>query len=604
MSDVSVKLVTVNPLSTVPAESSGADYNKGQGINAVEYDQNMINLRAMVQRMGSALGLGAWFAGLSNKATPVGADSIPLVDSAASNQLKYSTLTNLLSFFSAKAGPGSGQAFATGALTASGNITTLSNTLTIGSQTGNINTIINMVGSNTQTNWQMITDYASNAWCLTPSTATGGVTFTTPALTVNASGSITIPGTLSSGAHTVSGAVSIAQGGSHNFITDGTGWIWTSTGLSGGTIKGGIYTNGGLLSMFGGATPAAQVNVDTSGNLLAGVTGGSQHTFTKSVAEGVSVFAAYGNGAAPQVSLQVFATNGTGVSAAATSVLTQKNSSTGRSINAAGTINASGADYAEYELKSATCGAVAKGQIIGFDANGQVTDQWANAVSFGVKSTSPNLVGGDTWGNEDAIGKRPEQPVYEAPAYAGAPDPGAEPTELVLTLPAQLVQQEGEEDTTFTVRTAQWQEACAAQQAAHTVAEAAYQTALAAWQTAKTQFTADQATYQVAVTAAEAAHTAAMATYQTSLAAFEVALETERQKVDRIAYSGKVPCNSEPGAFVGGYVIAVEGNAGSLAGKIITKDQMKADMTQYLDAVGRIRRILADGRPEIAVIIH
>jgi hypothetical protein len=80
---------------------------------------------------------------------------------------------------------------------------------------------------------------------------------------------------------------------------------------------------------------------------------------------------------------------------------------TGRSINAGGTINASGADYAEYMTKSGDF-TLAKGAVVGIDANGKLTNVFADAVSFVVKSTDPSYVGGDTWGNEEAIGKKPD----------------------------------------------------------------------------------------------------------------------------------------------------------------------------------------------------
>lgn len=81
------------------------------------------------------------------------------------------------------------------------------------------------------------------------------------------------------------------------------------------------------------------------------------------------------------------------------------NAVTGRSLNAGGTLNASGADYAEYMLKSASCGPVAAGQIIGIDASGMLTDQWQDAISFAAKSTDPCIVGGDKWAL--GLGKRP-----------------------------------------------------------------------------------------------------------------------------------------------------------------------------------------------------
>jgi len=73
---------------------------------------------------------------------------------------------------------------------------------------------------------------------------------------------------------------------------------------------------------------------------------------------------------------------------------------TGRSINASGTINASGSDYAEYMKKSGDF-ILNKGDICGIDANGNLTNAYADAVSFVVKSTNPSYVGGDTWFNEE-----------------------------------------------------------------------------------------------------------------------------------------------------------------------------------------------------------
>ena len=72
--------------------------------------------------------------------------------------------------------------------------------------------------------------------------------------------------------------------------------------------------------------------------------------------------------------------------------------STVRSINAGGTVNASGNDYAEYMTKAAGCGTIQKGSICGVDADGKLTDQFDAAHSFVVKSTDPSYVGGDVWG--------------------------------------------------------------------------------------------------------------------------------------------------------------------------------------------------------------
>jgi hypothetical protein len=97
----------------------------------------------------------------------------------------------------------------------------------------------------------------------------------------------------------------------------------------------------------------------------------------------------------------IFNATGTGVSTSSAAMWVQKNSSTSRSINAAGTVNASGADYAEYMKKSSSCGTIAKGDVCGVDSSGKLTDVYADAVSFVVKSTNPSYVGGDTWGADN-----------------------------------------------------------------------------------------------------------------------------------------------------------------------------------------------------------
>jgi hypothetical protein len=78
-------------------------------------------------------------------------------------------------------------------------------------------------------------------------------------------------------------------------------------------------------------------------------------------------------------------------------IVVNRDTGTLRSINAAGSINASGADYAEYMTKSGDF-VIAKGDVAGIDANGKLTNVFANAVSFVVKSTDPSYVGNDKWG--------------------------------------------------------------------------------------------------------------------------------------------------------------------------------------------------------------
>jgi hypothetical protein len=96
--------------------------------------------------------------------------------------------------------------------------------------------------------------------------------------------------------------------------------------------------------------------------------------------------------------------------AANTVVRVGKNVGTSRSINAGGTVNASGTDYAEYMVKAGDF-TINKGDICGIDASGKLTNVFSQAVSFVVKSTNPSYVGGDTWGSDSVVGQRPEKPA-------------------------------------------------------------------------------------------------------------------------------------------------------------------------------------------------
>jgi hypothetical protein len=120
--------------------------------------------------------------------------------------------------------------------------------------------------------------------------------------------------------------------------------------------------------------------------------------------------------------------SGNGWNGAATCLNIGSNSSTSRSLNASGTLNASGADVAEYKHKASGCGALAAGQVCGLDGSGRITDKWADAVQFrwksGARGVQPALVMGDAWGAPDAIcpvdgqplGARPKRGDHESDA--------------------------------------------------------------------------------------------------------------------------------------------------------------------------------------------
>jgi len=189
-----------------------------------------------------------------------------------------------------------------------------------------------------------------------------------------------------------------------------------------------------------------------------------------------------------------------------TVVYVAKDTVTNRSINAGGTINASGADYAEYMVKNGTF-TINKGDIVGVDSNGLLTNQYDNSITFMVKSTNPSYVGGDVWGTEEIVGKRPELP--ENPTDAD---------------------------------------------------KSAYDLAFAAW---------------------------------------KAAMEVERQKVDRIAYSGQVPVNVQ-GSHPGDYIIPICNSDGSIGGQAVSSASVT--FQQYQSAVGKVLNILADGRPNVKVL--
>lgn len=305
-------------------------------------------------------------------------------------------------------------------------------------------------------------------------------------------------------------------------------------------------TGAGSFSLYDVGAGSIRWLVDSGGSfLVGGVNSFPCHNIGKLVGEGDRVLtvtnAGFGYTTANFYSCGISATGSTASCAMAVS----QNSGTGRSINAGGTINASGADYAEYMIKAPGCRLIAKGDICGVDHDGRLTKTWADAISFVVKSTDPSLVGGDTW--DAAVGPRPEQP-------------GTEPIEPASPLePA-----DGADD--------EERETWAAAIADHPAQVEAYQCAHAEWQAATDAYTE-------AVTVWDAAH------------------EKARQCVDRIAFCGQVPVNVAGDFAVGDYIIAAENGAGIQAIAIA-----EADITfdQYRRRIGKVWAV-RDGRAWVDV---
>lgn len=311
--------------------------------------------------------------------------------------------------------------------------------------------------------------------------------------------------------------------------------------LGGGNIKTVVAGYGGVVFGSGGSERA---RIDQDGNWQIGVTGNNYHRIAKSgpkdaagtllTIEGTAITAAFYDVGAFDFG-----------SASAAAMKLGRNGTTNRSLNAPGTLNAGGADYAEYMLKAAGCGIIAKGDVCGVDRDGKLTKTWADAISFVVKSTDPSLVGGDTWAAH--LPSQPEQP-------------GAEPVEPAAPLPP---------------------------------AEDADEAALAAWRDAMAAHPARLASYQ----AEHAAWQQADAAYAAELAAWEDELETARQCVDRIAFCGQVPANVTGDFEVGDYIIAAANGAGIKAVAVKPDDMT---LPQYMRRIGKVWEI-RDGRAWIDV---
>jgi hypothetical protein len=320
------------------------------------------------------------------------------------------------------------------------------------------------------------------------------------------------------------------------------------------------------------------LTLDSNRNLLAGATSGSNHVI-QAVGGAVSASRSLGinNGIGANVAYFWNTAVSVGENSANACLYVRKDSTTSRSINAAGTINASGADQAEYYKKAEGCGIIDKGQIVGVNALGEVTDKYADAVSFLIKSTDPYIVGGDVWGSEDALGmSRPVEPKFTPPSYSGAAHPGDAPV-------APQAPAEGADEEAL---------------AAYAAALEAYEVAAAAYSSALSAYNLDRQAHAAAIEVAKQIFdTATYPTYLQEKATFEAALEAARQKVDRIAFSGQVPVNVL-GAVPGQYIVPVQDGEGI---KGIAVNDADITFEQYRRAVGVVQNILLDGRANVRV---
>jgi hypothetical protein len=386
------------------------------------------------------------------------------------------------------------------------------------------------------------------------------------------------------------------------------------------------------------------ITLDGNNNFLVGATSssgwGDCHRISRSGGQGLTVLMVDGG---EEVSGLFLAVSGAGANTTDSALRLGKNTVTNRSINAGGTINASGADAAEYRKNNGLT--IAKGQIVGYKNDGTLTLTWSQATMARVKSTDPHIVGGDNWGTEDKVGKRPEEPKFTPPQYTGrakpeglAPEPQA-PAPLRVVTAGELNATSGRSISTGPINataedyaeyeaqgTALWEPLPPEDRAdavaaaiyalalkdynvalrAHSDAVAAHARALTDWQAAAAQHAQDMAEWEEHQSQHDAAMWAAqqefddvtMPQYLADKAAFEDRLEAARQQVDRIAYCGIVPCNVT-GATPGHYIVAAEGPNDTITGLSV----IRPTEDQWPWVVGRCLRVLPDGRSEIDVML-
>jgi|LakMenE01Jun11ns_1017448.scaffolds.fasta_scaffold9923700_4 hypothetical protein len=196
-----------------------------------------------------------------------------------------------------------------------------------------------------------------------------------------------------------------------NFEVGATAPIARINATGGGTptlslFSAGVFdwtVQGGTALKFG-VDGSEKARIDSDGNFIAL---SSNATASHKLSKG-GVTARFQFQAGESYPANFYEGSAYGFNVAATVLEISKNNATSRSINAGGTVNASGADYAEYMTKVGNFN-IAKGDVVGIDANGKLTNVFADAVSFVVKSTDPSYVGGDTWGSVDVLGQRPNE---------------------------------------------------------------------------------------------------------------------------------------------------------------------------------------------------
>lgn len=137
-----------------------------------------------------------------------------------------------------------------------------------------------------------------------------------------------------------------------------------------------------------------RVRIDTSGNLGIGATPDSRFLVNGAAAVGDKIVHLTHSGVADVAIF--YETDTYAPNAAAAALKIGSLSSTGRSINAGGTINASGADYAEYFYQE-TPGSLKQEDMVCLTPGGKVEACTFGEAPIGIVSTKPGFVGNDLY---------------------------------------------------------------------------------------------------------------------------------------------------------------------------------------------------------------
>lgn len=258
---------------------------------------------------------------------------------------------------------------------------------------------------------------------------------------------------------------------------------------------------------------------------------------------------------------------GQGASQLDAAVLIGGSTTTGRSVNCAGTVNTGGTDYAEYMLKSPTCGDIKPGDICGINSNGLITDSYDDCVSFVVKSTNPSFVGGDNFSRGDA-------PKYPSEEWVKWNDAVSErrPVDITKSLISSVMRSQDmtNDEKSETVKSIKDK----------------HDRDVNEWE-GRIKIIVDNEPEKESEE------------YKT----FISNINDERVKRDRIAFCGQVPVNiTAIDSDIGSILVPVASDDGKISAIWVKKKD--ATLSQYMSSIGTLIRVCGDyGKPEIIVKI-